>query len=164
MNPEFSEYIAELRPTLQRFTHHFTSDRDESEDLVQDTLLKALTYRDRFRTDTNLKGWLFTIMRNTYINGYRKTQRLRATQSACDIEKVHVEDRNTFSRPSESLEFKEIWLNVISVRDDHMIPFKMFITGYKYHEIAEHLGIPVGTVKNRIFQARKEVQRRLLNG
>ena len=72
---EFDSHISELRPMLRAFTYRFTSNREESQDLVQDTILKALTYRDKFREDTNLKGWLFTIMRNTYINNYRKTQR-----------------------------------------------------------------------------------------
>ncbi|MFN8692627.1 MAG: sigma-70 family RNA polymerase sigma factor, partial [Cyclobacteriaceae bacterium] len=69
---EFTHQVASLRPTLRLFTRRFTTDREESLDLVQDTILKALTYRDKFREDTNLKGWLFTIMRNTYINNYRK--------------------------------------------------------------------------------------------
>jgi RNA polymerase sigma-70 factor (ECF subfamily) len=156
----FPAQVAALSSALHEFTHCFTRDRDESQDLVQETLLKALTYRDKFRSDTNLKGWLFTIMRNTYINDYRKNKKVRLTQSGQDIQKLQVADSNTFSRPSESLEFKEIWRNMTSVRDELMIPFKMHITGYKYHEIAEHLGIPIGTVKNRIFQARKEIQRR----
>ena len=71
---DFDFQISSMRPTLRGFTHRFTRDREESLDLVQDTILKALTYRNKFREDTNLKGWLFTIMRNTYINNYRKTK------------------------------------------------------------------------------------------
>ena len=72
---ELTAEITKLQPTLKSFTHRFTYNKEESQDLVQDTLLRALTYRDKFRKDTNLKGWLFTIMRNTYINNYRKAQR-----------------------------------------------------------------------------------------
>ena len=72
---ELDHQISSLHPVLRAFTRRFTSDRDESLDLVQDTILKALTYRDKFRDDTNLKGWLFTIMRNTFINNYRRNQR-----------------------------------------------------------------------------------------
>jgi RNA polymerase sigma factor (sigma-70 family) len=159
---QFDQQIATLRPTLKNFSHHFTHDREESLDLVQDTLLKALTYRNNFRADINLKGWLFTIMRNTYINGYRKTKRERTLKdNTKELHYLNVEDTHTFNRPAESLEFKEVWKNVNAVKDELLIPFKMHATGYKYHEIAEHLKLPIGTVKNRIFHARKEIQKKL---
>ncbi|MBN8578531.1 MAG: RNA polymerase sigma factor [Cyclobacteriaceae bacterium] len=159
---EFSKQLALLRPTLRTFTRRFTTDRDESLDLVQDTILKALTYRDKFREDTNLKGWLFTIMRNTYINSYRKNQRARTSHDTTkELYYLNVEDTHTFNRPEGSVEFKEVWRNVNDLKDELLIPFKMHTTGYKYHEIAEHLNIPIGTVKNRIFHARKEIQKKL---
>jgi RNA polymerase sigma factor (sigma-70 family) len=159
---EFTHQVASLRGTLQSFTRRFTRDREESHDLVQDTMLKALMYRDKFRENTNLKGWLFTIMRNTFINNYRKNQRAKTN---VDITKdqyfLNVEDEHTFNRPQESMEFKEIWRNVNHIKEELIIPFKMHTSGYKYHEIAEHLSIPIGTVKNRIFHARKEIQKKL---
>jgi RNA polymerase sigma-70 factor (ECF subfamily) len=159
---EFTLEIAGLRSTLQSFTRRFTNDREESHDLVQDTMLKALMYRDKFKNDTNLKGWLFTIMRNTFINNYCRTQRARTSKDTTkDLYFLNVEEEHTFNRPQESLEFKEIWRNMNHVKDELLIPFKMYTSGYKYHEIAEHLDIPIGTVKNRIFHARKEIQKRL---
>jgi RNA polymerase sigma-70 factor (ECF subfamily) len=151
-----------LRGALQEFTRRFTNNREESHDLVQDTLLKALLYRDKFRDDTNLKGWLFTIMRNTFINNYRRLQRTRTRYDQTkDLHFLNVEEEHTFNRPQESMEFREIWRNVNKIKDELLTPFKMYTSGYKYHEIAEHLGIPIGTVKNRIFNARKEIQRNL---
>ena len=159
---EFTHQVASLRSTYQTITRRFTRDREESLDLVQDTILKALTYRDKFRDDTNLKGWLFTIMRNTFINNYRKNQRARTSNDQSkDLYYLNVEEEHTFNRPQESLEFKEIWRNMNSIKDEFMIPFKMHTTGYKYHEIAAHLDLPIGTVKNRIFHARKEIQKKL---
>ena len=159
---EFTHQIAGMRSTLQSFTRKFTHDTEESNDLVQDTLLKALTYRDKFREDTNLKGWLFTIMRNTFINNYRRNQRSRTMKDTTkDLYFLSVEDEHTFNRPQESMEFKEIWRNVNNLRSELLTPFKMHSSGYKYHEIAEHLRIPIGTVKNRIFHARKEIQKNL---
>ena len=155
---EFSHQIAGLRGDIQGFTRKFTLDREESRDLVQETILKALIYRDKFRENTNLKGWLFTIMRNTFINNYRKNHKKQALN---DRSKEYLfqstEDEHTFNRPHENLEFNEIWKNVNNLRDELLIPFKMHSSGYKYHEIAEQLGIPLGTVKNRIFHARKEI-------
>jgi RNA polymerase sigma factor (sigma-70 family) len=129
---EFTHQIAGLRGTLQTFTRRFTHDKDESLDLVQDTILKALTYRDKFRQDTNLKGWLFTIMRNTFINNYRKNQRAKTSNdSTKDLYFLNVEEEHTFNRPQESLEFKEIWKNVNSIKEELLTPFKMHTTGYK---------------------------------
>lgn len=159
---EFTSKIAGLRTTLHGFTRRFTTNREESLDLVQDTMLKALMYREKFREDTNLKGWLFTIMRNTFINNYRKNQRARTTHDDTkDLYYLNVEEEHTFNRPQESMEFKEIWRNVNGIKEELMIPFKMHTSGYKYHEIAAHLQIPIGTVKNRIFHARKEIQKKL---
>src|SRR5688572_11852638 len=159
---EFSHQLAGLRGALLGFTRRFTLDREESRDLVQDTMLKALTYREKFREDTNLKGWLFTIMRNTFINNYRRNQRKRPLNNQTrDLLFQSTQDEHTFSRPHENMEFNEIWKNVNNLKDELLMPFKMHSSGYKYHEIAKHLGIPIGTVKNRIFHARKEIQKKL---
>ena len=160
---EFSYQVSSLRPMLRTFTRRFTNDREESQDLVQDTILKALTYREKFRDDTNLKGWLFTIMRNTFINNYRKNQRAKTSNDTTkELYFLNVEDTHTFNRPQESIEFKEVWKNVNNMKDELLIPFRMHATGYKYQEIAKHLNIPIGTVKNRIFHARKEIQKKLV--
>lgn len=159
---DLSREIANLSPTLRLFTRRFTRDKDESMDLVQDTIMKALMYRDKFKDNTNLKGWLFTIMRNTFINTYRKAQRERTSHDhSKDLYFLNVEDEHTFNRPQESYEWKEVWSMVDRIDEDLMTPFKMHASGYKYHEIAEHLQLPIGTVKNRIFHARKEIQKKL---
>lgn len=159
---DLTQEIISLRSVLKGFTHRFTRDREESHDLVQDTLLKALMYKDKFREQTNLKGWLFTIMRNTFINNYRKSQRARTSHDGTkELYYLNVEDTHTFSSPSSHFEYDDIWKNVNEVKDEFLIPFKMHTSGYKYNEIAEHLGIPIGTVKNRIFHARKEIQKKL---
>jgi RNA polymerase sigma factor (sigma-70 family) len=159
---EFTHQVASLRPTLYSLTRRFTKDRDECLDLVQDTILKALTYKDKFREDTNLKGWLFTIMRNTFINSYRKNQRAKTSHDDTkELYFLNVEDVHTFSKPESSFEYNDIWNHVNTLRDELLIPFKMHTSGYKYHEIAEQLNVPIGTVKNRIFHARKEIQQKL---
>ncbi len=160
---EFNHQIASLQETLELFTRRFTKDQEESEDLIQDTILKALTYRDKFKQNTNLKGWLYTIMRNTFINNYRKSQRARTTlDDTKESYYLNVPDNYTFNTPDGSYEYKDIMKCVSEIREDLLIPFKMHTDGYKYHEIAEHLNIPIGTVKNRIFHARKEIQKKLV--
>lgn len=159
---ELTSRIASMRSSLLAFTNRFTYDREESLDLVQDTILKALTYRHKFKSDTNLKGWLFTIMRNTFINKYRR-QKLIPTQydTTDSLYYLNIEDAHTFSSPEKNLHYKTLWELIEQVREEWRIPFKMYSSGYKYHEIAEHLKLPVGTVKNRIFHARKEIQQHL---
>lgn len=156
---DFTQDLAALHPILRSFSRRFTPDRDEGLDLVQDTMLKALTYRDSFRQDTNLKGWLYTIMRNIFINNYRRARRMVSSHDSAVENKLRATpDNHTFNTPSEALEYSEIWSGINSLRDDLKTPFKMHVTGYKYHEIADTLNIPLGTVKNRIFQARQEVR------
>lgn len=159
---EFTHQIVGLRGVLAAFTRNFTHDPDERQDLVQDTILKALKYKERFAADTNLKGWLFIIMRNTFINNYRKAQRMRTkTDRTETLLHLHVEDTYTFHRPASAYEYNDLWKNIHAIRDELLIPFKMHLSGYKYQEIAEHLEVPIGTVKNRIFQARQEIQKKL---
>jgi len=159
---ELSYQISALQPVVRTFTRRFTSDPDEALDLVQDTILRALIYKDKFKEHTNLKGWLFTIMRNTFINNYRKEHKARiATNRNNDFHFLNVADTHTFNGPATNFEYNEIWTQVSTLQDELLIPFKMHASGYKYQEIAERLGIPLGTVKNRIFQARKEIQQKL---
>lgn len=159
---ELDHQISNLHSVLRTFTRRFTSDREEALDLVQDTILKALMYKDKFRDDTNLKGWLFTIMRNTFINSYRKTRKEKTSRdNTKELHFLNTEDTHTFSGPATHFEYTNIWEHVNSLRDELLIPFKMHTSGYKYSEIAKHQNIPIGTVKNRIFQARKEIQKKL---
>lgn len=154
---DFGKQLSALQPVLRSLSRHFTHDSDASRDLVQDTLVKAWAYRKSFQPNTNLKGWLFTIMRNTFINQYRREKlRLQASQAISVAEEL-----DTYRRPEGVLEFKEVWLNIHQIPDALLTPFKMLISGYKYHEIAGHLRLPIGTVKNRIFHARREIQKRL---
>jgi RNA polymerase sigma factor (sigma-70 family) len=159
---DITQQIIKLRPTLRLFTQRFTRNGEESHDLIQDTLLKALVNKDRFATDTNLKGWLFTIMRNIFINNYRRLQRMRTVHDQTkDSHYLNVEDTHTFHSPAAHYEYFEIWRNVNELKEEFLIPFKMYTSGYKYEEIAALLQLPMGTVKSRIFQARKEIQKKL---
>lgn len=159
---EFTHQLTGLRPTLYAFTRRFTSNRDESLDLVQETFLKALAYRSKFRENTNLKGWLFTIMRNTFINNYRKDKRaMTSVDNTKDLYLLNVEDSHTFNKPEQTFEYHDILKHVNSLPEDLLQPFMLHFQGYKYHEIGDMLAVPIGTVKNRIFHARKEIQKML---
>ena len=163
MQVSVAEEIAALQTPLKRLSKRFTMDAEESADLVQETMLRALTFRDKFREQTNLQGWLFTIMRNTFINSYRKNQRARLMRNhTADLHLLNMPDPHTFSSPEGKYEWQDLWKNINALKDELVIPFKLHSSGYKYHEIADTLDLPIGTVKNRIFQARKQIQKKLV--
>ncbi|MGC3945267.1 MAG: RNA polymerase sigma factor [Chryseolinea sp.] len=152
---QFNEALGAVLPALWGFSRRFTRDRDECDDLVQDTMLKALTYRHRYQHDVNLKGWLYTIMRNIFISHYHEKKRVTFSHDEAAGRRLsRIADDHTSNKPSVLMEMNEILTRVNTLRDDLRAPLEMSITGYKYHEIAETLEIPIGTVKNRIHHAR----------
>lgn len=156
-----TEQIGSLRATLLTFSFRFTHDRDDANDLVQETMLKAISNRHRFTTDVNLKGWLFIIMKNTFINNYRKNQCVARTKGACDLSLLSLRDEHTSSEPDRALEYNELWQYIEELSTDILVPFRMHTSGYKYREIALELNMPIGTVKNRIFKARQALQQKI---
>jgi RNA polymerase sigma-70 factor (ECF subfamily) len=161
---EFNHTIISLQPILKLYTRRFTVDREESEDLLQDTILKALANREKFIPNSNCKAWLYTIMKNTFINKYRKKSRLNTyTDNTEDQYHLNVADKNINGSPEKLLSYKELNATLNSLKDIYLVPFKMYIEGYKYHEIAEELDLPIGTIKTRIFHARQMLKDKIRN-
>lgn len=156
---EFELQLTELRPALYRLTKKFTRSREDSCDLIQETLAKAWSRRSRFRENKNLIGWLYVIMRNTFINQYRKDQHAKQL-IVTDLRFKHL-DGNGIVRSDESTHVKEVWAAINSINSELGKVFKMYLSGYKYEEIATELGIPTGTVKSRLFLARQEIRNQL---
>jgi RNA polymerase sigma factor (sigma-70 family) len=159
---EFNASLIEMKSNLHRFAMSLTSDRDTALDLVQDTYLKAITYKDKFVDYTNLKAWVFTIMKNTFINNYRRNIKentiIDGTQDLYYINKPH--DKGYIS-PESYYSESEIEKAISSLSDEFRIPFRMHIEGYKYKEIADKLGLKIGTVKSRIFFTRQKLMHML---
>jgi RNA polymerase sigma factor (sigma-70 family) len=155
---EFNNSLLEMKSNLQRFAMSLTSDRDTALDLVQDTYLKAITYKEKFVDYTNLKAWVFTIMKNTFINNYRRNVKentiIDGTQDLYYINQPH--DKG-FISPESSFSESEIEKAIDSLSDEFRIPFRMHVDGYKYKEIADELGLKIGTVKSRIFFTRQKL-------
>ena len=159
---EFNERIAALKETLKIVARKFTKEPEEIQDLVQDTILKALTYRRHYKQNTNFVGWLYTVMRSTYVDKYRKDQRMKTSiDKTEELYHLNVEDTHTFNRPDRNLEYNFVMECIDKIDPILGIPFKMYMEGFKYHEIVEKLNAPMGTIKNRIFNARKEIQKQL---
>lgn len=159
---EFDYAICNTSKTLRSFAIKLTRDVDDANDLLQDTLIKAFLNREKYLDGTNLKAWLYTIMKNTFITNYQRMIR-----------------KNTFIDNSENLRYLNSSSTLIdngayskfALEDIHKAintldrvysdPFMMYFNGYKYHEISDKLEIPIGTVKNRIHIARKELKDKL---
>ena len=161
-NNTFRTNLLNLQSNLMSFAYQLTSDREAAADLLQDTTLKALDNEEKFTADSNFKGWVFTIMRNIFINNYRRNVR-QATivDTTDDLYHLNTSQESALETPEGSLSVKEITAVLNTFDDEFRIPFNMHVAGYKYSEIAEELGLPVGTVKSRIFFARKRLREQL---
>ena len=155
---EFNNHILNHRQALEYFAYSLTSDREDAKDLMQDTYMKAVTYRDKFREATNLKAWLCTIMKNTFINNYRRQVKSKTIiDQSEDLYYLNNTPDQNQQHPAGVYNTKEILSTVNSLQDEYKVPFKMHSEGFKYKEIADELGLPIGTVKSRIFLARQKL-------
>lgn len=159
---QFKDRLLSLQGNLFNFACQLTANREMAEDLVQDTTLKVLDNEEKYVDNVNFKGWVFTIMRNIFINNYRQNVR-KATviDQTEDLYHLNVCQDSGLDTPEGSFAVKEINVALNSFTDEYRIPFNMFVAGYKYNEIAEKLNLPLGTIKSRIFCARKKLREQL---
>ncbi len=157
----FRTNLINLQNNLLNFAYMLTSNRDDAYDLLQDTTLKALDNQDKYAEGTNFKGWVFTIMRNLFINSYRRGVRAATMVDTTDnLYHLNLSQDSGIESPEDSYGAQEITAAINEFADEYRVPFSMHVAGYKYSEIAERLSLPLGTVKSRIFFARKKLQER----
>lgn len=156
---KFQSNLMSLQSNLLNFAFMLTSNRDDAYDLLQDTTLKALDNEDKYAENTNFKGWVFTIMRNIFINNYRRSVRSQTVVDQTeDLYHLNLSQDSGLESPEGSYGAGEITAAIDSFPEEYRVPFSMHVAGYKYNEIAERMGLPLGTVKSRIFFARKKLQ------
>ena len=149
---------------MMKFALSLTWDHTKAEDLVQDTFLKAITYKDKFIDYTNLKAWVLTIMRNTFINNYRRAVKENTIiDGTADLHFFNLPQDSGFENPDSSYSTVEITSVIESLEDEFRIPFQMHLQGFKYKEIAEKLDLNIGTIKSRIFFTRKKLMKILVD-
>jgi len=130
--------------------------------LLQETFVKAITYRDKFEENTNLKAWTFTIMKNTFINNYRRNVKANTTfDNTEDLYYLNLNQESSFETPDSEFSVKEIQKKIDELSNEFKEPFLMHTQGYKYKEIADKLNLKIGTVKSRIFFTRKKLMTKL---
>lgn len=158
----FTQALLGVQDDLLRFAFKLTSDHEDANDLLQETSLKVLDNEDKYMPETNFKGWAYTIMRNIFINNYRRVVR---EQTFVDTTENLYHLNSGFEAVAESTDsaydLKELHRIVNSLPKEYKVPFSMHVAGFKYREIAEKLGLPLGTVKSRIFFTRQKLQNEL---
>lgn len=158
---KFQNNLMALQANMLNFAYMLTSNRDDAYDLLQDTTLKALDNQDKYTDNTNFKGWVFTIMRNIFINNYRRATRAATIVDTTDnLYHLNLSQESGIETPEGSFGAGEISDAINEFPDEYRIPFSMHVAGYKYNEIAEKMNLPLGTIKSRIFQARHRLQER----
>jgi RNA polymerase sigma-70 factor (ECF subfamily) len=121
-----------------------------------------LDNQDKYIDNVNFKGWVLTIMRNIFINNYRKIVRSQTIiDQTEDLYHLNLSQDSGFDSPDGTMTVKEINKTITLLNSDLKTPFTLFLAGYKYNEIADRLDLPLGTVKSRIFFARQELQKNL---
>jgi RNA polymerase sigma factor (sigma-70 family) len=153
---EFCKQLLDLEQSLLKYAYRLRLNSADAKDLVQETFLKVLLSRDKFVDTGYLKAWTFTIMRNTFINNYRHNV---LQNTFCDRTDetfyFNLTKTSGSDNPDSSYSAKEITESIEQLNDKFRVPFKMYIEGYKYKEIADTIKLKIGTVKSRIFLARK---------
>ncbi len=158
-NLEFTQEMGRLENILFSFALRLTRNYEDAQDLMQETAFRAYKHRDKFAIGTNFKSWVSTIMRNTYINRYRKEKSRKHVNEPIESFLFAIENKGIVPNQGEmNVRMKELSLMLDNIGDIYSVPFLMFYRGYEYKEIAEYLDIPIGTVKSRIFLARKKLK------
>ena len=156
---EFNGRYEGMSKLLHSFAYNLTKNTEDAKDLYQETSFRALTNRDKFRPGTNFKAWLFTIMKNIFINNYRKKVKANTIMDSTDNMFYINSGRNAVENDVDrNLLMQELQAMIADLDNSIRKPFVMHYTGFKYQEIAEELDLPLGTVKSRIFFARKELK------
>ncbi|RXK81833.1 RNA polymerase sigma factor [Filimonas effusa] len=153
---EFNQMLMSNVDFLKPFAVTLTRDTESAKDLFQETLYRALANRDKYSVGTNIKAWLYTIMRNVFINNYRRKAKQNVLfDHTPDDFLLNQNQSATTNGALVSINMKEIQHALKSLPEIFRGPFVMYYEGFKYYEISEMLGEPLGTIKSRIHFARK---------
>ncbi len=153
---EFNELLLTNTEFLKPFAVTLTRDNETAKDLLQETMYRALANQDKYNVGTNIKAWLYTIMRNIFINNYRRRAKQNTIFDNTANDFLLNHNQAAVANKAETvLGLKDIQAAVHKLPHIFRNPFMLYFEGYKYHEIAEMLKEPLGTIKSRIHFARK---------
>ena len=155
-----AEFNMEYRPVsnlLNAFARKLTQNEEDAKDLVQETVLRAYRKRDSYRPGSNFKSWITTIMHNTFISGCRKKANFFKWQKANEGRETPFSIQDRSGEAYSNIAMSEISGYMDQIGEAFSIPFMMYYRGWHYNEIADQLDLPLGTVKSRIFFARRKM-------
>ena len=156
---EFNTQVTDISTTMKPFALNLTRNLEDAQDLLQETIYKAMVNQKLFSEGTNLKSWVYTIMKNLFINDYR---RKKARNSFLDIKEdlsfIKGMSVTSVNDGESNMGVEKITQNIDKLNNNLRVPFMMYFNGFKYNEIAEYLELPIGTIKSRIHLARKSLQ------
>lgn len=153
---DFNQILELNADFLKPFAINLTRDNESAKDLYQETLFRALANREKYSVGTNIKAWLYTIMRNIFINNYRRKSKQNTIFDHSSNEYlINIKQVSINNEAESNLRLKDIELAIFNLPDIFRNPFMLYFDGYKYHEIAHLLREPLGTIKSRIHFARK---------
>lgn len=153
---DFDQLLISNADFLKPFAFTLTRDNESARDLTQETLYRALANKEKYHVGTNVKAWMYTIMRNIFINNYRRKARQSVIFDNTPNEFLLDYNQSTVANTAETnLRLKDIYGAIQRLPDIFRNPFLMYYEGYKYNEIAGYLQEPLGTIKSRIHFARK---------
>lgn len=156
---EFNNKLDAISHLLHSFAYNLTKNSEDAKDLFQETAYRAITNRDKFRPGTNFKAWLFTIMKNIFINNYRRKAKANTIIDSTDnLYFINSGSASISNDANSNILMKELQGMIADLEDSIRVPFEMHYLGFKYQEIADKLDLPLGTVKSRIFFARKALK------
>ncbi len=159
---EFSQMLLNNTDFLKPFATTLTRDSEVAKDLLQETMYRALANREKYNVGTNIKAWLYTIMRNIFINDYRRKAKQNTIFDYTPNDALLDRSQSPVYNAAEAnLQIKDIQAAVHALPDIFRKPFNLYFEGYKYHEIAVVLKEPLGTIKSRIHFARKLLKEQL---
>jgi RNA polymerase sigma-70 factor (ECF subfamily) len=161
---EFDSNFDVLTTPLNSFAYNLTKNQEDAKDLYQETAFRAMTNREKFRPGTNFKAWTFTIMKNIFINNYRKKVKRNTIIDTTDNQFFLNSGNNVVANDAgRNILMQELKKMISELDESIKTPFMLHYTGYKYQEIAENLDLPLGTVKSKIFFARKALKEKIKN-
>lgn len=159
---EFNQLLLVSSDFLTPFAINLTRDNETAKDLIQETMYRAVANRDKYNFGTNIKAWLYTIMRNIFINNYRRKVKQNVILDATPNDFYLDHNQSAVTNLAESgMKLKEIQKEVYNLPSIFKNPFVLYFEGYKYHEIADMLNEPLGTIKSRIHFARKLLKEKI---
>ncbi len=159
MKTQIENVILENSPILKRLANNFTKDPTEKDDLVQETFIRSLKSLEKFINHPKLVSWLYVIMKNIYLNRYRRENIHRIAEK--EISYTQLMSSITKNQAESKFVVNDIHNSMKALSEENYKIFSMYLEGFKYHEIASYMAIKEGTIKTRIHSIRKVLKKKL---